>query len=358
MYSLQEIIAKTGEQCKAVQRHIDETGGYSFDTSNIYMGQKRSVERELRESIRRIPLSHMIREYLIDGLAGADSLIQTKLADVLYMAAHKHDLADLVSVEIINGWEGGDLTVDIVDRYGMRAQRGGSGGSGGSRTPETVQATLSPKLISMPLVAESSMIEDAQVSLVEWYAREAAMALVGMSNDLLIEVMKAPTDGVGTTTDTATGDADETKYTGGAATDILQGWAHVGDHQHVAQTMITTPESWENSISQSTTATTMDSVAPVQMDPRFDVKLSNLNLDVVFNTSDLLHDEADLRDAAFTECYTLIFDRDIAVLTGRKRWLLIENYVDPVADLEGAVVSCRQDSVTLYDDAIYVMHET
>jgi len=45
-------------------------------------------------------------------------------------------------------------------------------------------------------------------------------------------------------------------------------------------------------------------------------------------------------------------------LTGRKRWLRIDNYAHPIDDLAGAVVSARQDSVTLHDDAIYVLTET
>ena len=59
-----------------------------------------------------------------------------------------------------------------------------------------------------------------------------------------------------------------------------------------------------------------------------------------------------------TNCISIIFDRRAALLTGRKRWLRMENYADPVRDLGGVVVSCRQDSVTLYDDAIYVLTET
>jgi hypothetical protein len=333
---------------------MDQTGGYEYREANIYQGLKRSVEREVRESIRRIPL----KEFLIAGGTASNYLIPTKLADVLYVAAHKHDLADLVSVAIIDGWEGGDLTVDIVDRYTIQAQRSGSGGSGGPRTPTTEQATLSPKAFSMPLVAESSMIEDIQINLVEWYATEAAEALVSMSNDLLIEVMKDPTDGIGTKGSSATGDADEMKYTGGVTMDIRRAWMHLSDHRHVGNTLICTPESWGHSISQTTTAGTMDSIAPVQIEPRFALKLATLNLDVAFSTSPLLHDEADLQDAAMTECYAFIFDRDYAVLTGRKRWMRIDNYADPVADLAGAVISCRQDSVTLYDDAIYVLNET
>ena len=55
---------------------------------------------------------------------------------------------------------------------------------------------------------------------------------------------------------------------------------------------------------------------------------------------------------AMTDCITMVFDRGSALLTGRKHWLKLENYSHPIEDLSGAVVSARQDSVTLYDDSI------
>jgi hypothetical protein len=337
---------------------MDQHGSYSYRDANIYQNQKRSVERELRESLRRIPLAHMIREFMVAGTTANNYIIPDKLADVLYRAAQPIDIAPLVSADVINGWHGGDLTVDITDRYSLKARRAGSGGSRAPRTPTTTQATLSPVAFSAPLVAESSMIEDAQYALVEWHARQAAHAIADLSNDLILDVLKTATDGVGTVNSSATGDADETKYTGGATSDILVGWSDLGPDHYVGDTLICTPEAWQHSISQSTTAGTMDAIAPVQVDTQFDVKLATLNLDVLFSTSDSLHDAADDRGAAMTECVSIIFDRTAALLTGRKRWMLIEDYADPVRDLEGAVVSARQDSVTLYDDAIYVLTET
>jgi hypothetical protein len=81
-------------------------------------------------------------------------------------------------------------------------------------------------------------------------------------------------------------------------------------------------------------------------------------MDVLKSTSPVLHDEADARGATFTECVTIVFDRTVAILTGRKRWMRIENFVNPMQDLEGAVVSSRQDTISMYDDSIYVLTET
>jgi hypothetical protein len=221
-----------------------------------------------------------------------------------------------------------------------------------------VQATLSPQSYGLNVAVTKDMIEDNQFGLIDYHIEKAASAVTQLSNDLILTVLKTATDGVGTVNSSATGDADETKYTGGATSDILVAWSDVGNDRFIANTLVTTPESWEHSISQSTTAGTMDAVAPVQIDKNFDLKLAVLNLDVVFSTSEILHDSADLVDAAFTECVNIVFDRNNALLTGRKRWMQINNYSDPVRDLSGVVVSFRQDSVTLYDDAIYVLTET
>jgi len=59
-----------------------------------------------------------------------------------------------------------------------------------------------------------------------------------------------------------------------------------------------------------------------------------------------------------TDLLTIVFDKDYAMLSGRKRWLRIENYSDPVRDLVGATITARQDSVTLYKDSIFVITET
>jgi len=345
---------RTKAQRDDVELHMDVTGGYEYREANIYQGLKRSVEREVRESIRSIPL----REFMFRGDTEFDYLIPTKLADVLYRAAQPKDIVPLISADVINGWAGGDLTVDITDLYSLMPQESGSGGSGGSRTPETTQATLSPKAFSLPLIAEGIMIDDAQVSLVEWYVKQAAYGMARKSNELALTVLKTATDGVGTKESSATGDADETKYTGGATSDILVAWSELGFNNFIPDTLVCDTEAWEHSISETMTATTMDAAVPTPLAPGFDMKLATLNMDVLWSTSTVLHDSADLRGAAHTECVNIIFDRTVALLTGRKRWMRIDNYADPLADLAGAVVSARQDSVTLYDDAIYVLTET
>ena len=342
-------LTKTVEQRKDIKTYMNRNERFNYKETNLYMGLKRSVEKELRASIHRIPL----HEFLISTLAGSNYLVADKLADILYRAAQPQDLATLLSADVINGWEGGDLDVDITDRHSLKARRSGSGGSTSPRTPTTSQATLSPVSFNAALISDSSVIEDTPYALVEWHVRQAAYAIAAYSNDLVLDVLKTATDGVGTVNSGATGDLDETKLTGGVTTDVALTLRKLGDDEWVPDTMVTTPESWGHSISMQAQPTGWDNTPP---SPGFHNRLGNI--DVAFSTSPILHDSTDTRGSAFTECVTVVFDRSAAILTGRKRWMLIEDFVNPMEDLEGAVVSSRQDTVSLYDDAIFVLTET
>lgn len=76
-----------------------------------------------------------------------------------------------------------------------------------------------------------------------------------------------------------------------------------------------------------------------------------MGLDVLLNNSKFLRTNG-------TNAYSVVFDRGNALLTGRKRWLELKNFSNPIEDIAGAVVSFRQDSVTLYKDAICLITES
>jgi len=76
-------------------------------------------------------------------------------------------------------------------------------------------------------------------------------------------------------------------------------------------------------------------------------------MNIVYSDVDTL-----TNDGVMDNLVTVVFDKDYALLSGRKRWLRIENYSDPIRDLVGATVTARQDSVTIYDDSIAVITET
>lgn len=358
MLSIQEMIDKTVEQRQTIERYMDDGKGYFPDEANLYMGQKRSIQREIGESLRRIPL----REFLIKSgtvdLAGAAYLIPDKLHTTLYHAAEERDLTKLVSADLVTGWEGGAMKIDIVERRSMRGGLGWMGGSSGTRVPNTEQATVTPKLFKCPLIASRETIEDENFGLVEWYVREAGRGMAWQSFELALEVLKECTDGIGDVNTEAAG-SDTTTYL-----DIMNSIEAVSRDEWIPNTMIVTPEVWTDAIAYydeiaGGTAGDYNINAYIRLrEPAdgFDVKYHML--DTLFSVSPKLHDVADALGAEMTACTTLVFDRRATLFTGRKRWLQIDNYVDPVLDLAGAVVSARQDSVSMYDDSMCITTET
>lgn len=359
MLSIQECISKTEDQRRKVEHFMDSNGYFDARECNIYEGLKRSVQRELRETLHKLSLKEVL--YGSGGLttgypsaSGSIYLVPTWLSQKLYAVCSHRDIVPIISMDVFEA-RGSDCTVPMgkLEAYTV--------GEGPTPTSSYTGsgATISLKKIIVPGAVTDELIEDNQFGIVEWLITQAATAMAREANNNALEVLWTASDGYGARYYSLTGDADETKYTGGATSDVLVAWGALGQKEYVGNTMVVTAEAWEHSISQTTSAGTMDAIAPVQVPPdNFDVKLATLNLDVIFDNSRILHDTADLPEATYTACYTIIFDRNHALVTARKNWLRVENYANPVEDLAGAVITGRQDSVTVADDAVAVLRET
>ena len=342
MLSIQEMVQKTEQQRKAIEEVMDSKGYYHPEDANLFMGQKRSIQREISESLRKIPL----REFLGKGIAGADYLIPAKIHQILISASKRFDIVPQISMQIVEGWQGGSLKVDIIVDESLRAKKFASGGEVSTGLGKTVQATLTPISFGQTLAITNDMIEDAQWDLIEWHIQQAAKSMGYQASDLALEVLKTATDGDGTLNSSATGDADETKWTGGTTADIETAIKELGADEFVPNTIVMTSEAWMHSVSSTITRgwSTKKGVEG------YDLQIGPL--DVIISNSSQLH------NGSFANCITLVFDRFNALLTGRKRWLQIERYSDPIRDLAGAVVTARQDSVTIYNDSIYKLTES
>ena len=352
MYDIREMADKASENLKQIEHSMDTYGFYDPSMANLYTGLKRSVERELRESIRRTPLREFLIKSGTTGVAGAAYLVPTKLNDVLIYSSKQFDIVPLIS-NMVNGWEGGDLQVDIVKDESMRAHEYGSGGYLTSGTAETVKATISPKAFGFDVAVNNEMLEDAQYDLIEWHFTQAAKAMGRKASDLALNVLKTATDGDGTLNSSATGDADETMFTQGTTSDVVTALRKLGDDEFIANTLVLPSEAWGHSVGVHAVPVGWDNQAP---DYPYHIKLGIL--DVLLCNSPELHASTDTVGSAFTNCISLVFDRANAMLTGRKRWMRMENYAKPFDDISGIAVTCRQDSVTLYDDSIYKLTET
>ena len=353
MFSIQECVSKTEDQRKTVKEFMDEHGYFDAQECSLYTGLKRSTQRELQETLRKLTLHEMLftpSGYTTGalGAAGVQYLVPTWLSQKLYAASRPVDIVPLISEDIFEP-RGGECTVPVGKLNATHVGEGGQPTSGYAGHGADIKLE---KLV-VPSIVTAEMIEDNQFGLVEWHFQHAAESMAYQAADLALDVLKTATDGDGTLNSSATGDADETKFTGGTTSDLITAFRAVGDDEFIANTVVTTPESWGDSLSvQALPAGWTNMAAP----EGFNIRIGQL--DFVFSTSKQLHDSADDAGLAFTECITLVFDRRNALITARKNWLRVENYANPVQDLAGAMITGRQDSVTNFNDAIYKLTET
>jgi len=350
MLNLQELLDKTRFQGKEIQECLDK-GSWHPEDASIFQGLKREDRLEVKDTLDNLSLSELLLRtgaLTTGGLQGGNYLIANKVHDTLMMGANQYDIAPLVSREIVSGWKGADLTVAIGLEGTYVATEVGSAGLSPEGGGGVVAATITPKTYKINLPVTNDMLEDNAFGLIEMYTKLAGQACGRKSTSLILYILINAPDGDGNL-NTQAASADETTYA-----QLLAGHALNGNDLFISDTLIITPESWRHSV--GATASGLPGITTQALVPTgFAMKLQTM--DVIFNTDPLMHDSADLAGAAMTACKTLVFDRKSALLTGRKRWLQIEEFSNWQTDLEHAVISFRQDSVTLYKDSICLITE-
>lgn len=358
MFSIQECVSKTAEQRKRVENYMDRNGYFDHQECNIYEGLKRSTQRELAETLRKASLRDLLKEWITTpkalatgtlGAAGVNYLVPTWLSQKLYAAGASTDLAPLLSADIMEP-DGNESTIPTGI---LKAHRAGEAELPHGAVIAPTQATVSLIKYVVPIVITQEMGEDNEFGLMEWNIQKSGEAMGRVANDDLLSALFTATDGYGTLAAVA-GAAGET-----LPLHIMEAFdaVGVGDGmiQPICNTMVITPEAWEHSVSDDATAayfpTGIGTGAPAT---GFDLKFHML--DTKFSASQSLATGG--AGTAMTACKTIVFDRRQALVTARKNWLRIENYVEPVKDLMGAVVTGRQDSVTVVDEAVGVVTET
>jgi len=298
-----------------------------------------------------------LREFLAKsgttGIAGAVYMVPDALHTHLIGASYTSDKVPLFAAEVVNGWNGGDLLVDIAKRqaegtvfkWTLRPQLTTSGATQPSQTVETVQATLKPIMFSVTPRIGNDLIEDENFQLVEWHATQAAQQIGQYATDLAIADLKAASDGDGTQASHNAG-ADTT-----TSANVLLGVEKLGSEFWNPNTMICTHKAWADAICVTASDASLQFPPPPE---GYDAKFQML--DTIFCNSKNLH--AAVSSNLMTNCVTIVLDRRAALLCGRKRWMQIENYAEPIRDLSNIVVTCRQDNVTLYKDASCEITET
>ena len=350
MYGLQEIVSHTEDNLKEIKRYMEDKNMYHPYDVSIYDGLKRSVQRTVRESIREIP----IKEFLDNSSATTGAyLVAAKIWEELYYAAKQYDICPLIG-RMAYDWEGNSLKVDIAKDDSYKAYKYNPGGKLPDASVETAQATITPESFGLKIFLANTLVEDGAWPLIDWHIAQAGKAIGVQGSEMAITTLLSSSDGDGTLNSGTTGDADETKWIGGADYDIRAAIRAIGDDKFIPNTLLCTSEAYMHSI--STAAREIghgNDLSPVD---GYNAKLGLL--DVLINNSEQLHASTDAAGSAMTNCISFVLDRNNALLTGRKRWLRIENFSNPVEDLGGAVVSSRQDQVSLFDDSICKITET
>jgi len=356
MFSIQESVDKTVDQRKKVENFMNENGYFSHKECNIYKGLKRSVQRELQETLRKITLKELLTTpgglgTGSLGRAGVNYLVPTWISQKLYSASALQDVVPLISADVFEP-RGGDCTVPIglvsahvVDEGPMPMNAYTGDG-----------ATIKLKKLVVPIAATSEMLEDQQYGLVEWHIDQSGKALGKTATNEALTVLKTATGGFGTKVTEAAGAGTTT------VTDFYNGVLGVSENEHNPNTMVITHQAWRDAVGMSeyVGGAAGDYGLPLTRfkEPAQGFDLNFHGCDTLFNNLRTLHAAADATGAAFTKCVTLVFDRNVALVTARKKWLRVENYSNPVEGLVGAVISGRQDSVTTVDSAIAVITET
>jgi len=351
MLSIQESTQKNEvkEQLRTIRAEMDAYGNFHPDRSSILNVQSSALRLELEEMLNTIPLSEFLAKSGSTGIAGAAYMVPDKLHSDLIKYSAETDLVSQLGV-VTTGWEGGDLKVDIVNKKTYKPKEYTSGGAKPTQTVETAQATITPKTFGLPVVASHDLVEDAAYSLIDQHIKAAAQSMGEYSTELALTVLKTGTDGWGTV-NTEAASADETLWL-----DVGNAIASNTDDKSISNTVVCTTEAWEHSISKGIGKETAGGAAGDFWQPDSGYQINPVPLNFIYTNNSALHLATDT--TAMTKCVTVVFDKNNALITGRKRWMQIDNYSDPIRDIEGAFISARQDSATLFNDSICVITET
>ena len=219
MLSIQETTqkAEVKQQLELIEKSMDAYAEFHPDRASILNVESPALRAELMEMLQKIPLSEFLAKSGTTGIAGAAYMVPDKIHQDLIYASQQTDIVPHIG-GVINGWKGGDLKVDIVSDETYKAQEYTSGGAKPTQTVETVQATITPKTFGVPILITEDLIEDNAFDLVTYHINKAAEAMGNLASNLALTVLKTAADGWGTVNSGASGDADETKFSGATTT--------------------------------------------------------------------------------------------------------------------------------------------
>ena len=272
----------------------------------------------------------------------------------MFDSAVQADIVNDISITVLPADQipGTTHTIDIATDGSYVPKKFMSGGQIPTETIATTQATLDfSESFGINFRITNDLIEDSQFDLIEMHIRNAGREMGEMASDLAATVLTASSDGDGTL-NTEAGGADVTTFT-----DVVNArQANIADG-YISDIFLASHHVIFSEIASDTTftqdaGTWRDEIVRTGFAPFLGLKPILVEIPTVANAAGVS------TGTAYEDLDSYVLTKDYSLLSGRKRWLRMEKYSDPVRDLVGAVVSSRQDSVTIYNDSICRIRET
>jgi len=366
-----DIIKETLPQVKSAMESSKDKGIFDYYENNIYgtgirQGNplNKSKAAQLRETIENLSLQQLcekagyVREFIAKsgttGIQGAAYLIPDKIYQILTMSAVEEDVCAQISVAMLGPDQipGSSVKIDVEQDESYKPYKFSSGGSQPEMEFTTVQATLTPISWGINFNIGNDLIEDSQFDIVTLHLEQAGREMGEFASNEALTILGTAPDGDGTLNSGASGDADETKFQGATTDDIKDAVDKIIKNAFTPNKIVTSRAAMMHSILTTVGLAYQESLAwDAFARDGFPTRMAGC--DIIYTNCDYI-----TNSKVFTNLITLTFDNRYALITGRKRWMRIEKYSEPVMDLSGAVVSARQDSVTQYKDSIHTLTET
>lgn len=372
MIGLQEMQARmekpeNKEAAKRVKEML-ENGYFDYDEVNLwgkgYIQQregrkpiKAADAKAIRESLAKIPLREFLASSGTTGIAGAVYLIPTKIHQIMFDSAVQADVCADISITMIppDQIPGTKQTVDIAVDGSYVPTKYRSGGQLATETIKTLEATLDfTEGFGINFRITNDLIEDSQFDVIEMHIRDAGREMGEYASNEAITILATAPDGDGTRNLATSVVANTTKvYDATAGSDDIAGAIlENAEDGYISDTWVV-PHHCMLGDALQTGGVGAGNDSPLWGNFTTDgFPLNVCGLNVVYNDGLYLS-----INGTFVAAKSVIFAKDYALLTGRKRWLRMEKYSDPVRDLVGATITSRQDSVSIYKDAICLYQE-
>jgi len=354
MLSIQEMLLKTEDSRKALKEYMNAEDVFHPGEASVLSGLGKADYLEVKETLRAVSLADLIQEFLgksgTTGIAGAAYLIPDKVHDVLFEAGAMSDIVPRVA-NIVT-CPGSSLKVDIEVDDSFKAHFRGGGGDDRTETMRTTVATATPKLFSIAPAIDNELIEDSQFDMFEVHLRRAAEQMGQFATEYFLADLITCADGDGTQNAGTSATANKT-YLG----DLAEAWNGNAQDKHVSDQVVCGPEVITDILQDATVSVYGQRFhdRAVTDSPLSWGSFMGMNMNMVLMNEAYTGQGALYLGSKWT---SFILRKETAMLAVRKRWMKIEEYSNPLHDLVGAVISARQDQVSVYNDASYQLTES